>query len=235
VPSPAARTTRVSGELPGDAASRTSQPLPVGSFSLELEQELNPETITGLRPQEAMALSWTHVRDRTLLIEQRVVDGAIRRSTKTRQNRTVRLLAPVVRELKELRMWQRRPGTEALLFAGPGGRPWNESTLGNWKRRAFAPAKAAAGAPEATPYTLRHSFCVAADLGGAPDHLRRRAAGSLAGDDAPHLRARLRGVRGTSIARPPRRQSSARVGSLYLLSTFWSSALETSVRKLPAN
>jgi integrase len=68
----------------------------------------------GLRPQEALALSWAHVRDRTLLIEQRVVGGAIKRSTKTRQNRTVRLLAPVVQELKELRMWQRRPADEAL-------------------------------------------------------------------------------------------------------------------------
>lgn len=134
----------------------------------------------GLRPQEALALSWAHVRDRTLLIEQRVVGGAIMRSTKTRQNRTVRLLAPVVQELKELRMWQRRPSDEALLFAGPGGRPWSETTLGNWKRRAFAPAKAAAEVPDATPYTLRHSFAslliwegrpityVAAQLGHSP-------------------------------------------------------------------
>jgi integrase len=134
----------------------------------------------GLRPQEALALSWSQVRDRTLLIEQRVVGGEIRRSTKTRQNRTVRLLAPVVQELKELRMWQRRPSDEALLFVGPGGRPWTETTLGNWKRRAFAPAKAAAGVPEVTPYTLRHSFAslliwegrpityVAAQLGHSP-------------------------------------------------------------------
>jgi integrase len=112
----------------------------------------------GLRPQEALALSWGHVRDRTLLIEQRVAGAEIKRSTKNRQNRTVRLLAPVVKELKELRMWQRRPSDEALLFAGPGGRPWTETTLGNWRRRAFAPAKAAAGVPDATPYTLRHSL-----------------------------------------------------------------------------
>ena len=134
----------------------------------------------GLRPQEALALSWGHVRDRTLLIEQRVAGGEIKRSTKNRQNRTVRLLAPVVQELKELRMWQRRPSYEALLFAGPGGGPWSETTLGNWKRRAFAPAKAAAGVPDATPYTLRHSFAslliwegrpityVAAQLGHSP-------------------------------------------------------------------
>jgi integrase len=110
----------------------------------------------GLRPQEALALSWGHVRERTLLVEQRMAGGLIKRSTKNRQNRTVRLLAPVVQELKELRLWQRRPSEDELVFPGPYGRPWRESTLGNWKRRSLAPAKAAAGTPDATPYTLRH-------------------------------------------------------------------------------
>lgn len=134
----------------------------------------------GLRPQEALALTWGHVRERTLLIEQRMAGGMIKRSTKNRQNRTVRLLAPVVQELKELRLWQRRPSDEALVIPGPYGRPWRETTLGNWKRRSLAPAKAAAGTSDATPYTLRHSFAslliwegraityVAAQLGHSP-------------------------------------------------------------------
>ena len=52
--------------------------------------------------------------------------------------------------------------------------------MGNWKRRSLAPAKVAAGTPDATPYTLRHSFAslliwegraityVAAQLGHSP-------------------------------------------------------------------
>jgi integrase len=134
----------------------------------------------GLRPQEALALSWGHVRERTLLIERRMAGGEIRRSTKNRQNRTVRLLAPVVQELRELRLWQRRPAEETLIFQGPGGRPWKKSTLGNWNRRVFSPAKVVAGLSDATPYTLRHSFAslliwegrpityVAAQLGHSP-------------------------------------------------------------------
>jgi excisionase family DNA binding protein len=70
------------------------------------------------------------VRERTLLVEQRMAGGLIKRSTKNRQNRTVRLLAPVVQELKELRLWQRRPSEDELVFPGPYGRPWRESTLG---------------------------------------------------------------------------------------------------------
>jgi integrase len=112
----------------------------------------------GLRPQEALALSWAHVRDRTLLIEQRLVGGVIRTSTKNRQNRTVRLLGPVTQDLKELRLWQGRPPEKTLLFPGPGEGPWTKTVLGNWRKRAFKPAKAAAGTPDATPYTLRHSF-----------------------------------------------------------------------------
>jgi integrase len=112
----------------------------------------------GLRPQEALALTWGHVRERTLLVEQRVAGGVIRRSTKNRQNRTARLLGPIVQELRELRLWQGRPSDDALIFPDRGGRPWTKSTLGNWNRRALKPAKAAAGTPDATPYTLRHSF-----------------------------------------------------------------------------
>jgi len=95
----------------------------------------------GLRPQEALALSWAHVRDRTLLIEQRVAGGVVRRSTKNRQNRTVRLLTPVVQELKERRMWQRRPSEEALLFPGPGGRPLEGVHTGQLEEARLQPSE----------------------------------------------------------------------------------------------
>jgi integrase len=142
------------------------------------------------------------------------------RSTKTRQNRTVRLLAPVVQELKELRMWQRRPSDEALLFAGPGGRPWTETTLGNWKRRAFGPAKAAAGVPDATPYTLRHSFAslliwegrpityVAAQLGHSPTMTLRTYA---------HVFEEFEDVDRTSAEKAVQRARGQFVPSEYLL------------------
>ena len=174
----------------------------------------------GLRPQEALALSWGHVRERTLLIEQRMVGGMIKRSTKNRQNRTVRLLTPVVQELKELRLWQRRPSDDALVFPGPYGRPWRESTLGNWKRRSLAPAKAAAGTPDATPYTLRHSFAslliwegrpityVAAQLGHSPAMTLRTYA---------HVFEEFEDVERTSAEEAIQRARGKSVPSEYLL------------------
>jgi integrase len=134
----------------------------------------------GLRPQEAHALCWHHVRQRTLLVEQRVANGVIRRSTKTRQNRTVRLLGPVAQDLLEFRMWRGNPDANELVFPGAAGKPWGDSALGNWKARAFRPAREAAAVGSATPYTLRHSFAslliwegrpityVAAQLGPSP-------------------------------------------------------------------
>ncbi len=62
----------------------------------------------GLPPGEAFALTWAHVRDRTLLIEAAVSLGAIG-ATKTRRRRTVRLLGPLGQDLAEWRLRAGRP------------------------------------------------------------------------------------------------------------------------------
>ena len=41
---------------------------------------------------------------------------------------------------------------------GPTGGLWTKTTYDNWRKRAFDRARQAAGADEATPYALRHSF-----------------------------------------------------------------------------
>jgi integrase len=48
----------------------------------------------GLRPGEALALEWQHMGERTILIEGAVALGTVK-ETKTRQTRSVRLLAPL--------------------------------------------------------------------------------------------------------------------------------------------
>jgi len=178
-------------KLPAAASKPEVRPLPperveamrahfIARNQLEHAALVSLLAYAGLRPQEALALSWAHVRDRTLLIEQRLAGGMIRRSTKNRQNRTVRLLGPVTQYLKELLLWQGRPSDQALIFPGPSKGPWTKTVLGNWRKRVFTPAKTAAGTPDATPYTLRHSFAslliwegrpityVAAQLGHSP-------------------------------------------------------------------
>jgi integrase len=54
----------------------------------------------GVRPGEALALTWGNVRERTILIEQAVSLGEIK-ATKTGQTRTVRLLGPLASDLAE--------------------------------------------------------------------------------------------------------------------------------------
>jgi integrase len=110
----------------------------------------------GLRPQEALALIWADVRERTLLIERAVSLGA-EKDTKTTAHRTVRLLGQLREDLLAWRLRSGRPPETALVFPGPDGL-WTKTTYDNWRNRAFARALKAANVETATPYTLRHSF-----------------------------------------------------------------------------
>lgn len=111
----------------------------------------------GLRPGEALGLTWSHVRDRTLLVEAAVSVGVVG-ATKTRRRRTVRLFPPLSADLAEWRLRAGRPPDEALVFPGHDGGPWSPAAYKNWHRRFFRPAIAAAGLTGARPYDLRHCF-----------------------------------------------------------------------------
>ena len=111
----------------------------------------------GLRPGEAFALTWGNARERTLLIEAAVSLGAVA-ETKTRRRRSVRTLAPLAQDLAEWRLRAGRPPDAALMFPAHDGEPWSPDDWKNWRRRVFGPAAASAGAPDARPYDLRHSF-----------------------------------------------------------------------------
>ncbi len=102
----------------------------------------------GLRPGEALALTWGNVLDGTLVVN----------ASKTGRRRSVRLLAPLAGDLREWRLASGRPGPNALLFPASDGKPWSHEGYKSWARRAFRRAAISAGAPDATPYTLRHSF-----------------------------------------------------------------------------
>lgn len=112
----------------------------------------------GLRPGEALALEWRHVRERTILVESAVALGAVA-ETKTRQTRTVQLLPPLASDLAEWRLASGRPDARALLFPGREGKPWADHDWRNWRRRIFAPLAASVGLGSARPYDLRHAFC----------------------------------------------------------------------------
>jgi integrase len=111
----------------------------------------------GLRPGEALGLRWIDVRERTLLI-QRAISLGDEADTKTRQHRTVRLLAPLASDLRAWRIASPRPSDDTLIFPGHDGRPWSEPAYQSWRRRSFDRALTAAGVERGRPYDLRHSF-----------------------------------------------------------------------------
>ena len=135
----------------------------------------------GLRPQEALALRWRGVRERTLLIEDAVAYGELKGQKTGRPPRTIGLLAPLRQDLAEWRLAVGVPDPEGFLLPGRGDRPWQLHDWQNWRRRIFMPAVDAVGLNGTVPYDLRHSFAslmihegrlsvveIAAQLGHSP-------------------------------------------------------------------
>ena len=64
----------------------------------------------GLRPGEALALTWGHMGERTVLVEGAVSLGEVK-ATKTGRSRSVRLLAP----LRDLAEWRTAAGRPSVV------------------------------------------------------------------------------------------------------------------------
>jgi integrase len=111
----------------------------------------------GLRPGEALALTWGDVGTTTLLIDKALALGEVK-ETKTRRARIVKLLKPLAADLAEWRLASGRPDETELIFPLRDGRPWTDSAFRNWRRRRFTPAAQELGLTNMRPYDLRHSF-----------------------------------------------------------------------------
>ena len=112
----------------------------------------------GLRPQEALALRWRNVRERTLLVEAAVAHGKLKGQKTGRPPRTVKLLAPLRQDLAEWRLASGRPEGGAFVFPAADGGVWQLHAWQNWRRRSFDAATAALDVGELVPYDLRHAF-----------------------------------------------------------------------------
>ena len=82
-------------------------------------------------------MQWRHVRERTLLVEQKNVNGELLDGQKVtgRPPRTVELLAPLRADLLEWRLASGRPPETALVIPGVDGAPWTGSAYKDWGRR----------------------------------------------------------------------------------------------------
>lgn len=118
----------------------------------------------GIRPQDALALSWSDLSER-LSVMKKNVDGKILSGSKTGEGykRTVYIPGPVMKDLEEWRVV--RPG--GLIFPRTDGQPWTKTDYANWRSRhpkdgkrprCFRAAAEAADLGESlTPYALRHT------------------------------------------------------------------------------
>ena len=111
----------------------------------------------GLRPGEALALTWRHVGNRSLLVDGAVAYGEIG-ATKTGSTRSVPLLGPLADDLHVWWEVSGKPGDSELVFPGRDGRPWSKEAYKSWTRRSYAQPAKYLKIASTRPYDLRHSF-----------------------------------------------------------------------------
>ena len=107
---------------------------------------------------------------------------------------------PLAADLAAWRLACGLPSDRTLLFPSSAGSRWTNEAYKSWARRTFATAARAAGAPDATPYTLRHSFVSLLVAEGSERPVRRRSGRASSEYVVGHLRPCVRGSR-----RPPAR------------------------------
>ena len=132
----------------------------------------------GLRPQEALALTFGDIEDKRIkvwkaLTDARPTDAENEKQrawhvgpTKTRKPREVPLADAVRTDLLSLSGAMGDPPSAALVFPGPGGGPWRKSAYSNWRARVWLGAVKAVARTnpklkwleETRPYDCRRSF-----------------------------------------------------------------------------
>lgn len=154
---------------PPTGRTRAVRPIPIESVELMRSKMSNRDAAlvsllayAGLRPQEALALSAEDIGEQTLLIDKALDTDGTLKPTKTRRKRTVRLLAPLALDLRDL-------PSEGPLFQNRTGY-WSGSARRNWRQRKFAPVAKKFGFEGARPYDLRHSFATLLIYEGQPIH-----------------------------------------------------------------
>ncbi|MDQ2761136.1 MAG: tyrosine-type recombinase/integrase [Actinomycetota bacterium] len=119
----------------------------------------------GLRPGEALALTWRDIGAQTIAVDKAVSDGT-EGPTKTGAVRAVPLLSPLLDDLIALKIKRGMPADLELVLPAKDGGHWSRSEFNNWRNRVWKPAlerlvtgdPALARIAAARPYDCRGSF-----------------------------------------------------------------------------
>lgn len=112
---------------------------------------------SGMRPEEALALTWGDVQTRTLVIDEATEPDGTVKATKTERNRTAPLMAPLRDDLAAYRAASNNPKDSALIFPRADGAAWRKTDYANWRRRRWKPAVEKSKVDIERVYDLRHS------------------------------------------------------------------------------
>jgi integrase len=119
----------------------------------------------GLRPGEALALTWGDIGTRAIAVDKSVSDGC-EGPTKTGAVRSVPLAQPLATDMAEFRYALNAPSDDALVFAAADRDCWSRSDWNNWRNRVWNPTMSGLAQGEealqrlatAVPYDCRASF-----------------------------------------------------------------------------
>jgi integrase len=119
----------------------------------------------GLRPGEALALTWGDIGQRTIAVDKAVALGE-EGPTKTGAVRSAPLVPPLAADLHELWEAQGKPADDQLVLQAASGGYWSQTQYNNWRGRVWRPVMKglADGDPPqprlatARPYDCRGSF-----------------------------------------------------------------------------
>jgi integrase len=119
----------------------------------------------GLRPGEALALTWRDIGSRAITVDKAVRDGE-EGPTKTGAVRSAPMVMPLHVDLQEYRLELDMPPNDTLLFPSRSGTYWSRSEFNNWRNRVWKPittdlaeaGRALRPLATARPYDCRGSF-----------------------------------------------------------------------------
>lgn len=119
----------------------------------------------GLRPGEALALTWGDIGQRTLAIDKAMALGE-EGPTKTGGARSAPLVPPLAADLHELWEARDRPAEDQLVLPSATDGYWSQTQYNNWRGRVWRPVMKALAEGEppqprlakARPYDCRGSF-----------------------------------------------------------------------------